>query len=94
MLDGCSRTASLCVYEYEMTTLEEFCKEEHPRLVRALDLYCGNLGVVEELAQDALAKVWQNWKRQSRLDNPSAWAHHVAMNLARSHFRRLAAARR
>lgn len=77
-----------------MTPLPDFCKQEYPKLVGALDLYCGNLSVAEELAQDALAKVWRNWKRVSHLDNPSAWAHHVAMNLAKSHFRRLAAERR
>lgn len=77
-----------------MTSVDDFCKQEYPKLVGALDLYCGNLSVAEELAQDALAKVWRNWKRVSRLENPSAWAHHIAMNLAKSHFRRLGAERR
>jgi RNA polymerase sigma-70 factor (ECF subfamily) len=33
-----------------------FCAEEHPRLVGALSLYCGDRAVAEELAQDALSR--------------------------------------
>ena len=67
---------------------------EYPRLVGALDLYCGDLGVAEELAQEALSRAWERWPRVRRLDNPAAWVRPVALNLASSYLRRLAAERR
>jgi RNA polymerase sigma-70 factor (sigma-E family) len=74
--------------------LSAFCEDEHPRLVGALSLYCGDRGVAEELAQDALARACRDWRRVRRLEAPGAWAHRVAINLANSYFRRRAAERR
>jgi RNA polymerase sigma-70 factor (sigma-E family) len=71
--------------------LSAFCEDEHPRLVGALSLYCGDRGVAEELAQDALARACRDWGRVRRLEAPGAWAHRVAINLANSYFRRRAA---
>ena len=65
-----------------------FCASEHPRLVGALSLYCGDRAVAEELAQDALARACRDWKRVRRLVAPGPWVHRVAINLAHSHFRR------
>ena len=72
----------------------EFCRREHQRLVGALGLYCGDFDVAEELAQEALARVWRDWSSVQRKDSPAAWTHRVAMNLASSHFRRRRAERR
>jgi RNA polymerase sigma-70 factor (ECF subfamily) len=72
----------------------EFCRRMHPRLVGTLTLYCGERAVAEELAQETLVRTWNRWDSVSRLDSPEGWAHHVALNLARSHFRRRAAERR
>jgi RNA polymerase sigma factor (sigma-70 family) len=75
--------------------LRSFCRDEYPRLTRFLDVYCGgDLAVAEELAQETLARVWKNWRKVSHFQNPSAWAHRVAVNLANSHLRRRAAERR
>jgi RNA polymerase sigma-70 factor (sigma-E family) len=68
-----------------------FCLEEHPRLVGALSLYCGDPVLAEELAQDALSTACRDWKRVRHLGAPGAWTHRVAINLANSHFRRKAA---
>lgn len=67
---------------------------EYPRLVSALDLYCGDVQVAEDLAQETLARVWDRWPRVSRLESPGGWAHRVALNLARSHLRRKGAENR
>ena len=40
-----------------------FCRDEYPRLVRLLSLYCGDVGAAEDLAQETLARVWRNWRR-------------------------------
>jgi RNA polymerase sigma factor (sigma-70 family) len=68
-----------------------FCVEEHPRLVGALSLYCGDRVLAEELAQDALSRACRDWRKVRRLGAPGAWTHRVAINLASSHFRRAAA---
>jgi RNA polymerase sigma-70 factor (sigma-E family) len=68
-----------------------FCAEQHPRLVGALSLYCGDRAVAEELAQDALVKACCDWRKVRQLGSPGAWVHRVAINLANSYFRRRAA---
>jgi len=72
----------------------EFCRDIHPQLVCTLTVFCGDRGVAEELAQETLVRVWNRWPAVSALQNPAGWAHHVALNLARSAFRRAAAERR
>ncbi len=65
-----------------------------PRLVGALSLYCGDLDLAEELAQEALVRVCRDWEKVQSMAAPGAWAHRVAINLANSWFRRRAAERR
>jgi RNA polymerase sigma-70 factor (ECF subfamily) len=74
--------------------LDAFCRREHPRLVGALSLYCGDASLAEELAQDALERACEQWGRVSAMPAPGAWVHRVAMNMAHSRFRRRAAERR
>lgn len=68
-----------------------FCEKQHPRLVGALSLYCGDRVLAEELAQDALSRACRDWRKVRRLGAPGAWTHRVAINLANSHFRRVSA---
>jgi RNA polymerase sigma factor (sigma-70 family) len=70
-----------------------FCRREHPRLVGALSLYCGDSDVALELAQEALARACRDWGRVSQMAAPGAWTHRVAINLANRTFRRRAAER-
>lgn len=74
--------------------LEEFCRREHPQLVRSLHLVCGSRPVAEDLAQETLARVCKDWGRIRHLESPGAYAHRTAMNLATSRFRRRAVRRR
>jgi len=73
---------------------ERFARREHDRLVGALTLYCGDLGVAEELAQDTLVRVRERWDRVSSADCPGAYARRIAINLANSRYRRRSAERR
>jgi len=73
---------------------EAFCISEHPRLVGMLSLYCGDAGVAEELAQDALAVAWRDWAKVQAMTHPSAWIAKVAINRANSFYRRRSAERR
>ena len=54
-------------------------------------MYCGDRAVAEELAQEALVRVWERW---GRIEAPRAFTYHVAFNLARSSLRRRGAERR
>lgn len=77
-----------------MVDFDTFCQEKYLRLVGSLGLYCGDKHIAEELAQEALARAWRHWRKVRGMQDPSAWLYTVAFNLARSHFRRLAAERR
>jgi RNA polymerase sigma factor (sigma-70 family) len=71
-----------------------FCRREWPRLVGSLSLFTGDADLAEELAQETLARVCRDWRKVSNLAAPGAWAHRVALNLARSHYRHRAVARK
>lgn len=74
--------------------LSAFCEREYPRLVGTLTLYCGDVHLAEELAQEALARACGRWNRVQTMAAPGAWVHRVAINAANSHWRRARAARR
>lgn len=75
-------------------TFDAFCVAAYPRLVAALGHVVGDRAVAEELAQEALVRAHQRWRRVSQLDSPLGWTVHVGTNLARSHLRRRVLARR
>lgn len=74
--------------------LERVCRDEYRRVFGALVLYTGERALAEELTQEAFARACRDWRKVSRLDRPGAWVHRVAMNLARSRFRRRGSRRR
>ena len=71
-----------------------FCRREHPRLVGALTLWCGDRAVAEELTQEAFARAHRDWDKVRALDQPAGWVRRVALNLATSSWRRRQAERR
>lgn len=68
--------------------LAELCQREHVRLVGLLALYVGDRGIAEDLAQEALVRLHQQWASVRSMASPSAWLSVVGMNLARSWWRR------
>lgn len=74
--------------------LEAFIGQEGPRLVGTLALYVGDAGLAEELAQEALVRLCQHWPRVRMMERPGGWLTRVALNLARSSWRRRTAERR
>jgi RNA polymerase sigma-70 factor (ECF subfamily) len=68
--------------------LTAFCRAEWPRLVGSLSLYLGRRDQAEDLAQEALIRVCARWDEVRQASSPSAWAHRVAFNLAKSQGRR------
>jgi RNA polymerase sigma factor (sigma-70 family) len=72
----------------------EFFQAEHARLGRALYLITGSRHEAEDLAQEALVRIYEHWTRVSRMDSPTGYLFRTAMNLHRSRLRRLQTAAR
>lgn len=68
--------------------LAQMCRAEHARLVGLLALYVGDRGIAEDLAQETLVRLHQNWPRVRTMASPHAWVAKVGLNLARSWWRR------
>lgn len=68
-----------------------FFAAENVRLARALYLLTGDSGEAEELAQDALVRVYERWERVREMGSPTGYLYRTALNLQRSRLRRLAA---
>jgi RNA polymerase sigma-70 factor (sigma-E family) len=66
----------------------EFFAAEYGRLRRLGFLLTGDWGQAEELAQDALVRVWWAWPRVRRLDHAGAYARRALVNRHRSLLRR------
>jgi DNA-directed RNA polymerase specialized sigma24 family protein len=73
--------------------VELFCLREHPRLLGALRLYCGDPALARGLAHLALVKVVDDWPHTRRLSAPDLRLLHVGMQLADSRRARARAAR-
>ena len=68
----------------------DVCRDLYPRLVGALGLVCGDRTMAEDLAQEALVRLWERWATNRRPENPMAWCYRVGVNMARSAARRRA----
>jgi len=68
--------------------LVRFCGRVQPKLVSTLALYLCDVGVAEELAQEALVRAWERWPQVSGCASPEAWVYRVAFNLSKSVLRR------
>ena len=73
------------------TTIRELLRRDYARLVDAVALTAGSVAAAEDAVQEALVRAWTS---RDRIESPTAWIAVVAMNLARSAWRRSAAERR
>ncbi|MFE5324907.1 sigma-70 family RNA polymerase sigma factor [Embleya sp. NPDC056575] len=69
-------------------TVDSIWKTESARIVAALTRMVHDIGVAEELAQDALVAALEQWPRSGVPDNPGAWLTTVAKRRAVDHIRR------
>ncbi|WP_110208709.1 RNA polymerase sigma factor [Nocardioides daejeonensis] len=76
------------------TVLADTWRAEAPRLVGALTRLTGDLGVAEELAQDAMVAALEQWTRDGVPANPAAWLMTTARRRAVDRIRRDATLRR
>jgi RNA polymerase sigma factor (sigma-70 family) len=63
---------------------------EAPRLIAGLARMVRDVGLAEDLAQDALVAALQQWPESGVPDNPGAWLMAVGKRRAMDHFRRTA----
>ena len=68
--------------------IESVFRIEFPRVVAALAAYVGDIGLAEDLAQDALVDALRQWPDEGTPRNPAAWLTTVAKRKAVDLFRR------
>jgi RNA polymerase sigma factor (sigma-70 family) len=61
---------------------------ESPRLIAGLTRFVRDVGLAEDLAQDALVAALERWPESGIPDNPGAWLMATAKHRAIDHFRR------
>jgi RNA polymerase sigma factor (sigma-70 family) len=71
-------------------TFEEFFRAHYARLATALLLLTGRRSEAEELAQEAMVRVFERWDRVRGMDSPDGYAYRTALNLHRKRLRRAA----
>lgn len=67
---------------------EQFFRERHADLFRALWLLCGNRHEAEEIMQDAFLRIWERWDRVAKMADPTGYLYRTGMNVFRSRARR------
>ncbi|NJP95850.1 RNA polymerase sigma factor [Nonomuraea sp. FMUSA5-5] len=68
--------------------VEAVWRIESARVIAALARMAGDIGLAEELAQDALVAALEEWPRTGVPDNPGAWLTQTAKHRAIDQFRR------
>jgi RNA polymerase sigma factor (sigma-70 family) len=76
--------------DVETVDFEKFYREEFPGLVRAMFLLVPDRDEAQELAQEAMVRVYERWDRVSVMESPGGYLFRVATNLNRRRVRRLA----
>jgi RNA polymerase sigma-70 factor (sigma-E family) len=73
---------------------ETFVRALYPQVRGLLQLHTGDRDLADELTQETLARVWERWSRVNAMASPHGYAYRIALNLARSWFRRRSRERR
>jgi RNA polymerase sigma-70 factor (ECF subfamily) len=69
-------------------TIDAVWRIESPRLIAGLTRIVRDLGLAEDLAQDALVAALEQWPKSGVPENPGAWLMATAKHRAIDHFRR------
>jgi RNA polymerase sigma factor (sigma-70 family) len=74
----------------QASDFEEFYRAEFPRLVRAMFLLVPDADEAQELAQEAMVRVYERWDRVSVMESPGGYLYRTATNLNHRRIRSLA----
>ena len=69
-------------------TIDAVWRIESPRIIAGIARIVRDIGLAEELAQDALVAALEQWPASGIPDNPGAWLTSAAKHRAIDHFRR------
>ena len=69
-------------------TIDAVWKIESPKLIAALARMTRDVGLAEDLAQDALVSALEQWPEDGIPRNPGAWLMAIAKRRGIDHFRR------
>src|SRR6202008_199098 len=69
-------------------TIDAVWRIESARIIAGLARMVRDVGLAEELAQDALVAALEQWPKSGIPDNPGAWLMAAAKHRAIDHFRR------
>jgi DNA-directed RNA polymerase specialized sigma24 family protein len=70
-------------------SFEVFYREEVDRLYRAMAVTLGNDHVSREAIDEAMTRACARWRTVGGYDRPGGWVYHVALNWARSRWRKV-----
>lgn len=70
-------------------SFETFYQSDYAAVVGLVYAMTGSRWVAEDLAQEAFLRAHRDWGRVESMDSPGGWVRRVALNLARSRWRRL-----
>jgi len=71
-----------------VTSFDDWYRREYRAVVALVYALSGSRGAAEDLAQDAFIEAHRRWDSIAGYSDPGAWVRKVAMNKARSRFRR------
>lgn len=70
-------------------SFETLYQNDYATVVGLVYAMTGSRWVAEDLTQDAFLRAHRDWSRVQMMDSPGGWVRRVALNLARSRWRRL-----
>lgn len=70
------------------SSFDAFFAAEYERLGRAMYLLTGDHAEAEDIAQEAMARVYERWDRVRAVVSPTGYVYRVAINLCRRRSRR------
>lgn len=93
-LAGMNRSVGSCVFYWHMglddeLDLQAFVDQHYGRLVGLLRFKGASTADAEDLAQETMVRLVENWGQVRFLEHPWGWLVRVALNLSRSRWRRL-----
>jgi RNA polymerase sigma-70 factor (ECF subfamily) len=80
--------------EPEERSFHAFFTAHYDRLARALFLLSGDAGEAEDLAQEAMVRVYERWSRVAAMSSPQGFLYRTALNLHRSRLRKVVTRRK
>ncbi|MCP5028345.1 MAG: sigma-70 family RNA polymerase sigma factor [Actinomycetia bacterium] len=72
-----------------LRSFEDFYRDSHERMARALTLTLGNRSLALDATDEAFARAWSRWATVCSHTNPEGWVYRVALNWATSWLRKV-----